>query len=135
MGLPRPASKGSPSLDAMRASTRDLGSLTTSWPLTSIAKIFLLILSADDPNWFRDGVSSGGVTSGLPMNASTSVAKRCSGLIPWRVMGGTPSGPLDVVDERKAHHQENDQRDEEQFDSDRDANEAARLSGPLTALV
>src|SRR5215469_14325246 len=42
---------------------------------------------------------------------------------------------LEVVDEREPGHEENDQRDEQQLDPDRDAYQAARLLGPLSALV
>jgi hypothetical protein len=55
----------------MSAFTRSAGSLTTSLPLTSMAKILVLILSADEPNaFFEPAVSEGWVTSGLPRNAS-----------------------------------------------------------------
>src|SRR5215471_130686 len=50
-------------------------------------------------------------------------------------MRETLSRPLDVVDEREPDHQQNDQRDEQQLDPDRDAYQAARLLGPLSALV
>src|SRR4029453_18493101 len=69
IGLPFPASKDTPSPVEINSATRAAGSLTTSWLLTSIAKIDLLILIAFEPNPVPP---SGTLTPDLPAYSSQS---------------------------------------------------------------
>jgi hypothetical protein len=73
MGLPFPASNGSPTPASISSVTRIRGSFTTTRSPTSIAKIELLILSADEPKPGRP--LPGTVTPGVPANSSHSEAK------------------------------------------------------------